>query len=57
MAGTPHSIIRAASIGGMYDGKEIDIQEGDEAQGSEGQSGARSGQEHDHDFAGSAQAT
>jgi hypothetical protein len=29
------SIIWAASIGGMYDGKEIDIQESDEKQSSE----------------------
>ena len=37
------SIIWAASIGRRYDGKEIDIQEGDETQSSEGQNGARSG--------------
>jgi hypothetical protein len=35
------SIIWAASIGRRYDGKERDIQEGDEAQSREGHNGAR----------------
>ena len=36
------SIITAVSIGRTYPGKEIDIQEGNETQGSEGENGARS---------------
>src|SRR5262249_30437970 len=43
------SVIWAASIGRRNDGKEIDIQEDDEPQSSEGQTGPRSGYEHDHD--------
>jgi hypothetical protein len=36
-------IIGAASIGRRHHGKEIDIQDGDESQSSEGQNGARTG--------------